>query len=176
MSIWKPIDKKYMPYTIMLFCAFANNVNDNIEEEYANFVMPTIIENVNYTRNAIYQNSNNGIAPLGNYTLVIDMKTSKFYRNIDGVKTEIEYLEPLAFCSKGYDEQTTKYFTIRQQTSSFILGIYEKYNDGVKVASKNIRSTALKRAGYTWHSITNIDIGGFGNKPDILTLTGNIEI
>lgn len=176
MSIWKPVNKKFMPYSIMLFSAFSNNVNDNIDKEYSDYVMPTVIENVSYTRNAIYQNNNNGIAPLGSYTLIIDMSTSKFYRNIEGVKTEIEYLEPLIFGSKGFDEQTKKYFTIKQKISSFILGVYEKYNDGVKVAKKSINSISFKKIGYTWHSITNIDIGGFDDKPDILTLTGNIEI
>lgn len=174
MSRWIPLPKASMPYTIMLFTAFASNTSDNIESEYANYVMPIVIENVNYTRNSIYQNNNNGIAPLGNYTVVIDMKTSKFYRVIDGNKIEIEYLEPLEFGSKGFDEQMSKFWTIRQKTSSFILGVYEKFNNGLKVEKKLISSINFKRIGFTYHTITDIDIGGFGNKPDLLTLTGNI--
>lgn len=174
MSKWIPLPKASLPYTIMLFTAFASNTSDNIDSEYANYVMPTVIENVNYTRNSIYQQSNNGIAPLGNYSVVIDMSTSKFYRMIDGVRHEVSYLDVIDFGSKGFDEQTKDYWTIQQKTSSFILGICEKYNNGLKVEKKLIRSIDFKKLGFTYHTITNIDIGGFGNKPDLLTLTGNI--
>ena len=67
MSVWKPLPKESMPYTIMLFTAYSSNTSDNIDSEYASYVMPTVIENVNYTRNSIYQQKNNGIAPLGSY-------------------------------------------------------------------------------------------------------------
>ena len=93
---------------------------------------------------------------------------------IDGERKEIEYLDILDFGSKGFDEQTKDYFTIQQKTSSFILGICEKYNNGLKVEKKLIRQADFKKLGFTFHTITNIDIGGFGNKPDLLTLTGNI--
>lgn len=174
MSKWIPLPKASLPYTIMLFTAFASNTSDNIDSEYANYVMPTVIENVNYTRNSIYQQSNNGIAPLGNYSVVIDMSTSKFYRMIESKRHEVSYLDVIDFGSKGFDEQTKDYWTIQQKTSSFILGICEKYNNGLKVEKKLIRSIDFKKLGFTYHTITNIDIGGFGNKPDLLTLTGNI--
>lgn len=173
---WVPIPAGSLPYTIMLFTAFTSNTSDNIDDEYQNYVMPTVIENVNYTRNSIYQTNSNGVAPLGGYTVVIDMKTTKFYRMIDGVKSEVEYLDPLAFGSKGFDEQTKKYFTIQQQTSNFIIGVYEKYNNGIKVEKKNIRNINFKKTGFALHTITNIDIGGFGSTPDLLTLTGNVEV
>lgn len=173
---WIPLPVGCLPYKIMLFTAFSSNTSDNIDDEYNNYVMPTVIENVNYTRNSIYQTNTNGVSPLGSYTVVIDMNTTKFYRMLEGVKSEVEYLDPLSFGNKGFDEQTKKYFTIQQQTSSFILGIYEKYNNGLKVEKKNIRSINFKKTGFALHTITNIDIGGFGSKPDLLTLTGSVEV
>lgn len=174
MSVWIPLPKSSMPDTIMLFTAFSNNVNNNLEKEYADYVMPTVIENVNYARNNIYQNNVSGILALGSYTLIIDMKTSRFYRNIEGIKTEIEYLDSLNFGEKGFDEQTNKYFTIHQKLSSFILGVYEKYNDGLKVLKRDISNDKFKKLGYMYHSITQIDINGFDKYPDILTITGDI--
>lgn len=141
---WTPLPKASLPYTIMLFTAFASNTSDNIDSEYANYVMPTVIENVNYTRNSIYQQSNNGIAPLGNYSVVIDMSTSKFYRMIEGERHKVSYLDVIDFGSKGFDEQTKDYWTIQQKTSSFILGICEKYNNGLKVEKKLIEVSILK--------------------------------
>lgn len=172
---WIPLPKSSLRHTIMLFSSFSSNTSENIDEEYSNFVIPTVIENVSYAQNMIYQTNNNGIAPLGNYTVIIDMNTSKFYRVVDGEKIEVQFLDKLAFGSKGFDEQAKKYFTIQAKTSSFIYGVYDAYNNGEKIDKKYIRNANFQKLGYRFHTITNIDIGGFGIRPDLLTLTGSVE-
>lgn len=173
---WIPLPTASLRHTIMLFSSFSSNTSENLDEEYSNFVIPTVIENVSYARNSIYQTNNNGIAPLGNYTVIIDMQTSKFYRVVDGEKKAVEFLGPLEYGSKGFDEQAKKYFTIQAKTSSFIYGVYDGYNDGEKIDKKYIRNANFQKLGFRFHTITNIDIGGFGSRPDLLTLTGNAEV
>lgn len=175
MRIGIPLPKEALPHTAMFFTAYAYNIeNGDLTQNYKDFVVPTIFENVNYTENKIWQTSQSGANPLGDYSLVIDMRTTLFYRNIRGEKVYIKYLEPLAFASKGIDEQSEKYFTVQQQTSTFVIGIIDMYKNEIKVSKKDVSSANLKKLGFVNHTITNIDTGGFGKDIDIITLTGKI--
>lgn len=167
-------DLRMLPYSITLFVPYANlNSSDDGYKAYKDYYIPTIIDNVYYEVSKTYNTVNSGASGLGDYTLVIPLQQSKFYRYIDNVKTNVEYIENVLYTNKGYDEQATKYFTIRPNDCYFILGYMEKYNNDVKIIKSEIavNNKNLLQAGKERHTISSIDKSGLNY---LLSITGRI--
>lgn len=159
------IDKSLLPYTITIFNKYSNvDKSSEAFQDYKDYSVPTIIENVYYERSKNFQASN-GATELGDYNLLILLNQSKFYRNIKSaeygwVKKQVQYIDYAEYINKGFDEQADKYFTINPQNTVFILGQNYRFDNTVKVENKILNKNELLKLGLVYHSVDSVDTIG----------------
>ena len=103
---------------ITFFARYANENSNDSEyiQNYKNILLPTYIENVSLqiknNNNASITSRNNG----DSYSLLLSLENNitKIYRNIDGKKYYLQYIDYSKYKSLDYESQQKLYFTIKK--------------------------------------------------------------